>query len=188
MTYLYIHGFGGSGKGNKATLFRTHFADALIAPSLSYVPDLAIDTLKQVVESLLNHTTVTVIGSSLGGYYAAYLSEHYGLKAVLINPSVEPYETLRRVMGSAHNYYDESRFEWNEKHIEMLKAYDTAEPTPHQYLVLLQSGDELLDFRQAESKFEGSTLIVEEGGSHAYEAIESKFEMIEHFAHSFNYL
>lgn len=188
MTYLYIHGFGGSGKGIKASLFRTHFGDSVIAPTLSYVPDLAIDTLKQVVESLLNHTTVTLIGSSLGGYYAAYLSERYGLKAVLINPSVQPYKTLKRVVGSAFNYYDESRFEWNEKHIQMLKAYDTSDITPHQYLVLLQSGDELLDYRQAESKFDTSTVVVEEGGSHSYDDIESKFEMIEHFAHSFNYL
>lgn len=188
MIYLYIHGFGGSGMGIKASLFRNHFGDTVIAPSLSYVPDLAIDTLKQLVESLLSHTTVTLIGSSLGGYYATYLSEHYGLKAVLINPSVQPYVTLKRVMGSAFNYYDESRFEWNDKHIQMLKAYDSVHVTPHQYLVLLQSGDELLDYSQAESKFEGSTVIVEEGGNHSYENIESKFEMIEHFAHSFNYL
>lgn len=188
MTYLYIHGFGGSGKGIKASLFRSHFGDSLIAPSLSYVPDLAIDTLKQLVESLLSHTTVTLIGSSLGGYYAIFLAEHYGIKAVLINPSVEPYKTLKRVMGSAYNYYDESHFEWNEKHISMLKPYEPLKLTPHQYLVLLQSGDELLDYRQAQSKFENSTVVMEEGGSHSYDDIESKFEMIEHFAHSFNYL
>lgn len=183
MTYLYIHGFGGSGKGVKASLFRGHFGESLIAPSLSYVPDLAIDTLKQLVESLLEHTTVTLIGSSLGGYYATCLAEYYGLKAVLINPSVKPYTTLKKVIGQAYNYYDESRFEWNEKHISMLKQYDTSEITPSQYLLLVQTADELLDYTQAVKKYEGASMIVEEGGNHSYENIESKFAIIEDFAH-----
>lgn len=186
--YLYLHGFGGSGEGTKANAFREHFSGEIMAPSLSYVPDLAIDTLKQIIECLQDHTTVTLIGSSLGGYYATYLAEHYGLKAVLINPSVKPYETLIKVMGSAYNYYDESRFEWNENHIKMLKAYDTRDITPHQYLLLVQKGDELLDYREAQLKFEGANRIVEEGGNHSYENIQSKFGIIENFAHTSNYL
>lgn len=186
--YLYLHGFGSSGEGEKAKRFREYFQGEIIVPSLSYVPDLAIDTLKQIIECMLDHTTVTLIGSSLGGYYATYLAEHYGLKAVLINPSITPYETLGKKIGPAYNYYDESRFEWNDRHIAMLKRFDTPQITPLQYLVLLQSGDDLLDYREAQSKFEGGNLIIEEGGSHAYENIESKFEEIEKFAHRSNYL
>lgn len=184
--YIYIHGYGGSGKGTKASLFRSHFLDTILTPSLSYVPDLAIDTLKQLIEQMIDHSQVTLIGSSLGGYYATYLSEHYGLKAVLINPSTEPYHTLKSVSG--FNYYDESRFEWNAQHVESLKAYEVDTITPQQYLVLLQMGDELLDYRLAQRKYEEATIIVDEGGNHSYENIESKFSIIESFAHRSSFL
>lgn len=181
--FLYIHGFGGCGEGVKANMFREHFRGQVIAPSLSYVPDLAIDTLRQIVECMIDHTDLTLVGSSLGGYYATYLSEHYGLNAVLINPSTKPYSTLKKVLGQGHNYYDGSSFEWNEEHIAMLKKYDTKEITPSEYLVLLQSADELLDYREAVNKFEGANIILEEGGSHTYDNFESKFQLISDFAH-----
>jgi hypothetical protein len=44
---IIIHGFGSAGKGGKAMLFREYFKrinKPCIAPSLSYVPELAIDT------------------------------------------------------------------------------------------------------------------------------------------------
>jgi len=183
---MYLHGFGGSGQGVKAGLFRKRFEGNLIAPSLSPIPELAIDTLKQIVETITDHTTLTLIGSSLGGYYATWLAEHYGLKAVLINPSTRPYETLKNVRG--YNYYDESLFDWNQQHIESLHQFDVQNITPEQYMVLLQKGDELLDYKKAEMKYEGSTLVIEENGNHSYEGIETKFDMIDRFAHQANYL
>ena len=186
--YIYIHGFGGSGLGVKASLFREHFGDTIICPSLSYVPALAIDTLKQLIEQMIDHTTVTLIGSSLGGYYAMYLAEHYGIKAVLINPSCEPYETLEKVFGSAYNYHDGSHFEWLGQHTRALREYEVQTVTPQQYLVLLQTNDELLDYSVAQRKFDDATVIVEEGGNHSYENIESKFEIIESFAHRSSFL
>lgn len=186
--YIYIHGFGGSGLGVKASLFREHFRDTIICPSFSYVPALAIDTLKQLIEQMIDHATVTLIGSSLGGYYAIYLAEHYGIKAVLINPSIQPYETLEKVLGSAYNYHDGSHFEWLGQHTRALREYEIDEITPQQYLVLLQTNDELLDYSVAQRKFEEATVIVDEGGNHSYENIESKFELIESFSHRSSFL
>jgi len=45
---INIHGFGGSGQGNKAQQFRKYFCSQgkdFIVPSLSYIPELAIQTL-----------------------------------------------------------------------------------------------------------------------------------------------
>ena len=39
------------------------------------------------------------IGSSLGGYFASYLAETYGGKAVLVNPAVKPFELFDEFMG-----------------------------------------------------------------------------------------
>jgi len=97
---IYIHGFGGSGEGSKAKAFRKYFnsiGETFIAPSLSYVPELAIKTLEELIESY--HGDVCLIGSSLGGYYTMYLAQKYNLKAVLINPSISPVQTLQRSLN-----------------------------------------------------------------------------------------
>jgi len=176
---LYIHGFGSSGKGGKALEFKRYFKEQnipFIAPSLSYVPELAIDTLKQLIES---YDDVTLIGSSLGGYYAIYLAEKYGLKAVLINPAVDSSKTLRRVLdlgGMAKNYFDNTQFTWNENHVSMLQHYRVERVKYGEYLLLLQTGDDVLDYKEALAKLPNAQSIVEEGGTHPFEGIEKHFE------------
>ncbi len=132
---IYIHGFGSSGQGTKAKQFREYFAsigEPFIAPSLSYVPELAISTLEELINT---YDDVTFMGSSLGGYYGIYLSQKYDVRCVLINPSTQPTETLRAISeeeGTAKNYYDESRFAWLESHLRMLERYVVEEVTTGQ--------------------------------------------------------
>jgi len=181
---IYIHGFGSSGEGGKATQFREYFSninEPFIAPSLSYVPELAIITLEELINSYDN---VKLMGSSLGGYYGMYLAEKYALSCVLINPSTRPTETLMgisRELGTAKNYYDESRFEWLESHLLMLKKYELKKLNRGKYLLLLQKGDETLDYTKAIEKVPMATCVVEEGGSHAFDAVERHFERIRKF-------
>jgi ferredoxin-like protein FixX len=58
---IYIHGFAGNGLGTKARLVREHFKTEAIAPSLPYVPDLALDSLKQLIEGTIVHEPVHLI-------------------------------------------------------------------------------------------------------------------------------
>ncbi len=179
---LYIHGFGSSGQGGKATLFREYFEDEVIIPSLSYVPSLAIDTLEQIIEMLLSKDeTVGLVGSSLGGYYAIYLANKYDLKAVLINPAIYPYKTLDKV-GMAMNYFDGSNFEVTSEHLKNLKSYEVEfVKNEENFLTLLQTDDEVLDYNEAVEKLPNSDLVIEEGGNHSFENIESYFRKIGSF-------
>ncbi|CAA6812004.1 MAG: Putative esterase, FIGfam005057 [uncultured Sulfurovum sp.] len=182
---IYIHGFGSSGKGGKALEFRTYFENqgiVCIAPSLSYVPELAMDTLEQLINTYDEH--ITLIGSSLGGFYSIYLAEKYGLKAVLINPAVDSSKTLKRVLSigeTAKNYYDDSRFTWSEEHVDMLINYRSSSIKNGRYFLLLQKDDDVLDYREALAKLPNAKSIVEEGGSHPFEHIERHFEEIKTF-------
>ena len=181
---IYIHGFGGSGEGSKARAFRKYFesiGETFIAPSLSYVPELAIRTLEELINSYKGE--VCLIGSSLGGYYATYLAKKiYVKKAVLINPSVYPAKTLQRAIGNAPNFYDGSHYGWSETHIGMLGKYEkNIDDYKYKFMVLLQKGDELLDYREALEKYDGCEMIVEEGGSHGFDGIERYFETIREF-------
>jgi len=175
---IYIHGFSSSGFGSKAQRLRQYYQErgvGFMAPSLSYVPDLAIQTLCDIIES--QEETVSLMGSSLGGYYALFLAKKYKLKTVLINPSIYPYQTLDAYRGKVANFYDESYFEWNDGHIEMLKKYEV-EDVETEVLLLLQKGDALLDYREALQKLPKSKAVVEEGGDHGFVGIERHFENI----------
>ncbi|PLY06077.1 MAG: esterase [Arcobacter sp.] len=179
---IYIHGFGSSGHGGKATLFREYFEEEVIAPSLSYIPTLAIDTLEQLIEVFLEkEETVGLVGSSLGGYYAIYLAQKYDLKAVLINPAIYPYTTLDKI-GMAMNYYDGTSFEVTAEHIQTLKGLEVQDiENQENFITLLQADDEVLDFNDAVEKLPDSELVIEEGGNHSFENIESYFRKISLF-------
>ena len=178
---IYIHGFGGSGEGVKARLFREYYRrinKPFIAPSLSYIPDLAIKTLEELIES---YEDVTLIGSSLGGYYSIYLSNKYKIKAVLLNPSIYPTITLKNSRGDAPSFYDESSFRWSDMHLDMLKTFQTKVEQEKLIMLLVQKGDDLLDYKEAVNYLPNSKMIVEDGGSHSFDGIENKFEDITEF-------
>ncbi len=178
---IYIHGFGSHGLGSKANAFRTYFKskrEPFLAPSLSYIPDLAIQTLEELI---MSYESVKLIGSSLGGFYALYLAKKYGLKAVLINPSIYPHITLKRVLGEAPSFYDESHFAWMELHLDMLQKYETDSTVQEDIMLLLQKGDETLDYKEALTKLPNAKQIVEEGGSHSFDGIERYFDEVADF-------
>ena len=180
---IYIHGFGGSGLGTKAKQAREMFKyEIVMAPTLSTVPELAMATLRELVDKFLKKgETVNLVGSSLGGYYALYLADLFKIKAALINPSIHPYETLKEQLGMVENFYDGSKFEWTERHLNMLRQFETTRPKCENFLLLLQKGDELLDYREAVEKLPNASVLIEEGGSHQFEDFPSKQPLIEAF-------
>ncbi len=183
---IYLHGFGSSAYSSKAQKFLEYFDEEIIAPSLAYVPNLAINSIEQLIELLLRKgEKVSLIGSSLGGFYSLYLANKYDLKAVLINPAVNPYDTFMEYYGQiefAKNYYDNSRFEFTLEHIKSLVNYQVATlKNPQKIMTLLQKGDETLDYREAQTLLSDTNLIVEEGGNHSFDDIEKYFRKIDDF-------
>ena len=181
---IYIHGFGSSGEASKAKMLRAYCQEnkiRFIAPSLPTIPDLAIKTLSELIESYQDNEPVHLMGSSLGGYYSLYLSDKYNLKAVLINPAINAPETLKRAIGHGVSYYDNSTYEWNESHLDMLESYEIEEPNLDNLLVLLQKGDEVLDYEEAQDVLEVAKMVVEEGGNHSFEGLDRHLESIKRF-------
>ena len=183
---IYIHGFGGSGEGNKAKQFRKYFhsiGEDFIAPSLSYVPKLAIKTLEELIKYCQGD--IYLIGSSLGGFYATFLANDAKVKkVVLINPAVNPHITLQKSTGDAPNFYDQSYYGWNDKHIQILKQYRSLSPSivqaqKEKFMLLLQKRDELLDYKEAVDFYDGAHQVIEDSGSHSFEGIKRHFEMIQ---------
>lgn len=181
---IYIHGFGSHGEGSKAVALRDfckHNTIRFIVPSLPTIPDLAIQTLEELIEAFQMTEKVSLIGSSLGGFYTIYLAHKYNLSCVLINPAIYPYKTLSRALGFPPNFYDQSSYEWSQTHLDMLKKYAVEEYQGENALLMVQTADEVLDYREAVEKLSWSKMIVEEGGDHGFKGFERHFQTIVEF-------
>ncbi|WP_153109571.1 YqiA/YcfP family alpha/beta fold hydrolase [Propionivibrio limicola] len=168
---LYLHGFRSSPASWKSILLaetlRARGRDGhYFCPALSYVPFEAIAHAEIIIKRLKGD--VALVGSSLGGYYATYLAEKYNLKAVLINPAVKAPSLLTNWVGTQINLHTRENFEFTYEHIEQLKRLDVATITPERYLVLLETGDQIVDYRDAVARYAGSRQIVVQGGEHLF--------------------
>ena len=177
---LYIHGFGSCGDSVKSRTLKSRFGERdVLAPDLPVDPHMAIVFLEELIEE---HDVDLLIGSSLGGYYAAYLADRYGIKSVLVNPSTRPYETLAAYVGENSRWCDGATFEWKSGYVEALKRYEVKqEKASLQRLVLLQSGDEVLDYRLAAQNYSAYEVLIEEGGNHRFENLDAYLGRIEAF-------
>ncbi len=112
-----------------------------------------------------------LIGSSLGGFYATWLAEHFQqqpVRAVLVNPAVRPYDLLDDLLGAQKNIYTGDAYELTSRHIEELKALEVDVVTPERYFLITRTGDEVLDYRDAVEKYRGARQWVIPGGDHGF--------------------
>ncbi|MGH6631584.1 MAG: YqiA/YcfP family alpha/beta fold hydrolase, partial [Burkholderiales bacterium] len=148
---IYIHGFNSSPASAKAQLLKARL-EALgrgaefAAPALPHSPAQAAAMLDALAA---RHSGAALVGSSLGGYYATWLAEKRGLRAVLLNPAVRPYELLKNYFGVQQKLHTEECYEFTSQHVEELRALEAANVTPERYLLIVAKGDEVLDYRSA---------------------------------------
>jgi len=184
--FIYIHGFNSSPQSFKAqqtlALFKEQGVEGQLSiPRLSHFPAEAISALIVLVESAQR---AVLIGSSLGGFYSTWLTEHYAhARAVLVNPAVAPHKLLERRLGFTENYHTGERYELTQSHMDQLQALYLPEVMhPERLLLLQQEGDETLDYRDAVGYYKASAQIVQPGGSHAFDDFEQMLPLIMDFA------
>jgi predicted esterase YcpF (UPF0227 family) len=175
---MFIHGFASCGVGNKSTVLRQWFGtDQVLSPDLPADPDAAI----AAADALLQTEDIDLlVGSSLGGYYATWLGSQHGCPAVLINPSIRPYQTLASYIGRQRWWCRDEEFDWTREHLEALHRYRVGQAGAP-CLVLLQSDDEVLDYRHARDYYHEQRVIIEMGGNHRFENLEDYQSLIERF-------
>lgn len=128
-------------------------------------------------------TSTTLVGSSLGGYYATWLAERHGVRAVLINPAITPQVGLRAYLGPQTNLYTGKPYELTERHLAELQALWVERPTRvERYYLMVTTGDELLDYREAVRKYAGARQLVVEGSDHGFTDFETYVDSVLEFA------
>jgi uncharacterized protein len=172
---LYIHGFNSSPQSDKARVtaeyLRTHYPQlAFFQPQLPSSPIAAMALLEEIcVEAIAQGESLAFIGSSLGGYYSSYLAERFGGLAVLVNPAIKPFELFEQFVGPQYNPYTQEHYHLSMHDKADIAKYDTEVIYhPERFLVLLQTGDEVLDYRQALHKYHHCELYCQPGGDHSF--------------------
>ena len=186
-TIIYLHGFRSSPASMKATQLRAA-VDALPAahrPALHvpFLRDGPAASIEQVTRLLPQRGETTIVGSSLGGFYATWLAERHGTRAIAINPAVHPYDDLAPYLGMQTNLYTGETFEVTPAHFSELRALAVPRITrPDRYFVLLETGDEVLDYRVALAHYAGAWQYVRGGGDHTFQDFAAQLPAMLRFA------
>jgi len=174
-TLLYLHGFTSAPASHKAQALAARMrergcGEAFVCPQLPPSPQAAIALAEEIIAA--REKPITIVGSSLGGYYATWLAERHAdavRGAVLVNPAVVAHLSLQQYVGPQQNLYTCERFEFTQAHVDELRALEVPHIAyPARLWLLVETGDELLDYRQAVARYAGARQTVLEGGDHSF--------------------
>ena len=130
-----------------------------------------------------NAADLTLIGSSLGGFYATHLAEKYGARAVVINPAIRPQEDLRNYGTRQRNLYTGEEYDLTLTHFDELAALAVERITrPDRYFLLVRTGDEILDWCKAVAFYAGANHYVAGGGDHGWTDFSDEISSVLRFA------
>jgi hypothetical protein len=171
-TIVYLHGFVSSPASKKAVMLGDYVRNCVtgldyVVPALHDRPGRAIEQVARVCEPV-PAADLTIVGSSLGGFYATVMAERLGCRAALLNPAVHPQRHFHRYLGPQENLYTGEKFVLTQEHIDELGAMDPGAITrPGRYWLFVETGDVVLDYREAVALYEGALQTAVRGGDHS---------------------
>jgi len=182
---LYLHGLNSAPASTKArqltaAMGQLGLAGQLRVPALPHHPRQAIAGLEAMIAEM---GAPLLVGSSLGGYYATHLAQRHGLKALLINPAVNPHRLFDGYLGPQTNLYTGETWQLTADHVQALAELEVPAPAdPTRYQVWLQTGDETLDYRHAERFYSACDVRIEQGGDHGFQGFAEHLPQLFAFA------
>ena len=183
---VYLHGFNSTPASKKAQQLAAYMRERGLGaqfecPQLPHLPDEAIAVAEAAI-ARAGDRPVTLVGSSLGGFYATWLAERHALNAVLLNPAVMAQRDLRAMLGPQKNLHSGEEYELTEAHVAGWERLLAPVITPSRYLLIVETGDELLDYREAVERYRGARQIVIPGGDHTLASFTEHLPAILEFA------
>jgi predicted esterase YcpF (UPF0227 family) len=184
---VYIHGFNSSPASHKSNQLRERLAELdrgaeFVCPALPHWPKQAMALLEREIARVPAHE-VTLVGSSLGGFYATSLTEKTGVRSVLVNPAITPQVGLRAYLGQQKNLYSGEEYVLTEEHLAQLADLQVKKPARmDHYLLMHTTGDELLDWRTAVDHYRGCRQVIVQGSDHGFSEFGNYLDIVLEFA------
>ncbi|MGN1458180.1 MAG: YqiA/YcfP family alpha/beta fold hydrolase [Acutalibacteraceae bacterium] len=152
---LNIHGYKGSQENSAASALKKIGYD-VISPAINYdfdSPKSIIDNLSAV---LYDESPDVIVGTSLGGFFAAVLSARNDLPVIFVNPCLMPFLTLGK-LGYRGNIMEFVPLFWE---LSELKLYNTS--------TIVGGEDEIIDHNAVTKKFlDNKRYKAEPNGKHS---------------------
>lgn len=174
---IYLHGFNSSPQSQKVAELRQRLPELaptveLVVPELGFDPDVALQRALAAAATA-GERPAGVIGSSMGGFYASVVSARMGIPAALVNPAAWPSRLLQHHLGPQHNPYTGEHYELTRDHTERLETMESGDSAdPSKLFVLVETGDETLDYREALGKHPGAATWIQPGGDHRFQRFD----------------
>ncbi|MBV8032451.1 MAG: esterase [Betaproteobacteria bacterium] len=183
---VYLHGFNSSPLSHKAKVLGDYM-NSLGIGRLYHCPALPPEAARaiELAEASIKGTPpsrICWVGSSLGGFYATYLAERHGSRAVLINPAIDPHVGLKAYLGPQRNLHTGEPYVLAPDHLEGWRQLYMGTIDPRRYLLLVETGDEVLDYRRALDRYAGAEQVVIPGGDHSLQSFAEHLSRIVRFA------
>lgn len=181
-TIVYLHGFRSTPNAMKATVLRDAWAGKarFLAPDLNVSPSEVQVRLLETVKGI-DPASLVVVGASLGGFYAHWLAEKVGCRAILLNPVTQPWSLIQHYFGEQTIYGTDRTITVTPKFAVELQAMESVIEEPSRYRVILCTGDEVLDWRKAHQKYADCYQIVIDGNNHMIEGFKAWVPELEKF-------
>lgn len=182
---IYLHGFRSSPQSAKAKWLHERLrvmgmATRISCPQLPPSPREAMELVRHQFDPQAEDT---LVGSSLGGYYATWLAERYGCRAVLLNPAITPARDLRSHVGRQTMYHGPGHFLFLEHYLDELRDLEVPVITfPARYFLIAAKGDALIDWRDMVSRYAGARQLVLPGSDHGLSDFDKYGEQVLEFA------
>jgi predicted esterase YcpF (UPF0227 family) len=170
-TIVYLHGFVSSPQSKKAVMLGDYLKNIVSGvdyrvPALTDRPGRAVEQAREACAGVAAED-LTIVGSSLGGFYATVSAERLGCRAALLNPAVRPHLHFDRHLGPQRNLYTGEEFVLGREHIDELRDLAPREISrPERYWLFVETGDVVLDYREAVAFYRGALQTVVRGGDH----------------------
>lgn len=196
MQLIYIHGLDSGSRTVKGQWLEDYCAQhhahvCVLKPDLNMPPLAVMEKLSQLIAQ---DAQTVLVGSSLGGFFATACVAKHGVPAVLLNPSVRPFDSLQRFDAYTENtknmqevvHTTKGGWQITRQHFADLKTlYHDVPVNADKMLVLLKAGDEVLDYRIAKSHYSQagavSQIIIDEGGDHQMTDFKEKLPLVMQF-------
>ncbi|RLL54324.1 hypothetical protein D8Y20_03360 [Mariprofundus sp. EBB-1] len=180
MKLIYLHGFASIGNSSKSHWLRDHISDDdFTAPDLPNKSSDAARFLDKLFADLKGES-VGLIGTSLGGFFAAYYGAKFAWPTVLINPLADVNDLTSHALGEYKNYYTDETFIMDQSDADCLHqmSAEMQEPSAPS-LLLLDRGDDVLDYNKAIARFsQHSDVHLFENGSHRFDHLPESLPAI----------
>jgi len=178
MKILYIHGFASKYDATNDKVVALASLGNVVGIDIDYTQPKAVIT-SLLIETITQHGVDLIVGTSMGGYYAAEVGHATGLPFVACNPAVDPGNALRKYTGPGHVDYSGNKFEVPHSVVDEYKSIETGGCG----LILLDQGDGLFDSNKTAKLLEQSFKVeLFNGGSHRFMHMAEAAPMIaEHY-------